>query len=43
VWIQIHGQVYDVTPWLRDHPGGSEVLMDGAQNGKVGGAFRPCS
>ncbi|KAI1430180.1 hypothetical protein F5Y12DRAFT_722423 [Xylaria sp. FL1777] len=28
VWMTIHGQVYDVTSYLRDHPGGAEVLVD---------------
>ena len=26
-WIIIHGEVYDVTGWLRKHPGGKLVLM----------------
>ncbi|KAI0815959.1 hypothetical protein GGR55DRAFT_372732 [Xylaria sp. FL0064] len=29
-WMIIHGQVYDVTGYLRDHPGGAEVLVDAA-------------
>ncbi|KAI0432578.1 hypothetical protein F5Y09DRAFT_301268 [Xylaria sp. FL1042] len=29
-WMIIHGQVYDVTSYLRDHPGGAEVLVDAA-------------
>ncbi|KAI1735805.1 hypothetical protein F4680DRAFT_434511 [Xylaria scruposa] len=27
-WMVIHGQVYDVTNYLQDHPGGAEVLVD---------------
>ncbi|KAI1306815.1 hypothetical protein F5Y03DRAFT_353092 [Xylaria venustula] len=29
-WMIIHGQVYDVTRYLQDHPGGAEVLVDAA-------------
>ncbi|KAF2971124.1 dyp-type peroxidase [Xylaria multiplex] len=29
-WMVIHGQVYDVTKYLQDHPGGAEVLLDTA-------------
>ena len=29
-WFVISGKVYDVTPWLRDHPGGADVLMRNA-------------
>ncbi|KAF5020292.1 hypothetical protein F66182_7668 [Fusarium sp. NRRL 66182] len=28
LWITIHGKVYDVTPYVRDHPGGADVLID---------------
>ncbi|XP_015923335.1 cytochrome b5 [Parasteatoda tepidariorum] len=31
-WILIHGNVYDVTNFLEEHPGGEEVLLD--QGGK---------
>ncbi|KAE8803308.1 hypothetical protein D1007_20895 [Hordeum vulgare] len=27
LWISISGDVYDVTPWLRHHPGGEVPLI----------------
>ncbi|CAL1270953.1 unnamed protein product [Larinioides sclopetarius] len=30
VWVLIHGNVYDVTKFLEEHPGGEEVLLDQA-------------
>ncbi len=30
VWMALRGLVYDVTPYLRYHPGGKETLMRGA-------------
>lgn len=30
VWFVIEGKVYDVTPWLRDHPGGGDILVRSA-------------
>jgi len=27
VWFVIDGKVYDATPWLKDHPGGADVLV----------------
>src|SRR6218665_3670505 len=30
VWIVIHDAVYDVTPFLDEHPGGEEVLIEQA-------------
>ncbi|KPM37995.1 hypothetical protein AK830_g8556 [Neonectria ditissima] len=29
-WLIVHGQVYDVTKYLADHPGGAEVLTEAA-------------
>ena len=26
-WIAIHGCVYDVTSWLKHHPGGKEIIL----------------
>lgn len=30
LWFVIHGDVYDVTAFLEDHPGGDDVLKDKA-------------
>ncbi|KFM74691.1 Cytochrome b5, partial [Stegodyphus mimosarum] len=30
VWILIHSNVYDVTKFLEEHPGGEEVLLEQA-------------
>lgn len=30
LWLVIHGRVYDVTPFLNEHPGGEEVLLEQA-------------
>ncbi|XP_054783066.1 cytochrome B5-like [Prosopis cineraria] len=30
-WIIINGKVYDVTPFLEEHPGGDEVLLLAAE------------
>ena len=27
VWFIIDGKVYDATPWLKDHPGGADILI----------------
>ena len=27
IWFVIDGKVYDATPWLKDHPGGPEILI----------------
>ncbi|CAG8141609.1 unnamed protein product [Penicillium salamii] len=27
-WMVIHGQVFDLTEYMQDHPGGAEVLVD---------------
>ncbi|XP_048371995.1 cytochrome b5 [Sphaerodactylus townsendi] len=29
-WLVLHGRVYDVTPFLHEHPGGEEVLLEQA-------------
>lgn len=28
LWIALHGKVYDVTKFLKEHPGGEEVLLN---------------
>ncbi|KAK2774714.1 hypothetical protein FQN53_003521 [Emmonsiellopsis sp. PD_33] len=28
LWITIHGKVYDVTKYVRDHPGGADALIE---------------
>ncbi|KAI9933195.1 hypothetical protein ASPWEDRAFT_114552 [Aspergillus wentii DTO 134E9] len=28
LWVVIHGKVYDITKYTRDHPGGADVLVD---------------
>jgi cytochrome b involved in lipid metabolism len=30
VWITIAGQVYDVSTFLDEHPGGSDILLEAA-------------
>mmetsp|Transcript_26602 Transcript_26602/g.49696 ORF Transcript_26602/g.49696 Transcript_26602/m.49696 type:complete len:141 (-) Transcript_26602:94-516(-) len=30
VWFIIHGKVYDVTKYIGDHPGGSEIMEENA-------------
>ncbi|KAL8253198.1 hypothetical protein R6Q59_036891 [Mikania micrantha] len=35
-WVIIHGKVYDVTPFMDEHPGGAEVLL--SSTGKDGTA-----
>ncbi|KAM5263332.1 cytochrome b5 type B [Ctenodactylus gundi] len=30
LWMVIHGRVYDVTLFLKEHPGGEEVLLEQA-------------
>lgn len=27
-WLVIRGKVLDVTPWLEEHPGGEDVLLE---------------
>ena len=31
-WMVIHGRVYNITPYLRYHPGGVSSLLDEAGN-----------
>ncbi|KAH6611625.1 hypothetical protein Trco_001645 [Trichoderma cornu-damae] len=28
LWVVVHGKVYDVSKYVRDHPGGADVLID---------------
>lgn len=49
-WTTINGNVYDVTSWISQHPGGAEAILslcghDGsaAFNGQHGGQRRPAS
>ncbi|XP_014230903.1 cytochrome b5-like [Trichogramma pretiosum] len=28
LWIALHGKVYDITKFLKEHPGGEEVLLN---------------
>ena len=30
VWIIVEGRVYDINNYLVDHPGGEDILIDGA-------------
>uniref|UniRef100_A0A8C0WUH7 Cytochrome b5 heme-binding domain-containing protein n=1 Tax=Castor canadensis TaxID=51338 RepID=A0A8C0WUH7_CASCN len=30
IWLVIHGRVYDITRFLKEHPGGEEVLIEQA-------------
>ncbi|KAJ5923333.1 hypothetical protein N7454_008578 [Penicillium verhagenii] len=36
LWVAIHGKVYDVTKYVRDHPGGADVLIDVAGQDATG-------
>lgn len=49
-WTAVMGSVYDVTPWISQHPGGSSTIIgmcgidaSAAYNGQHGGASRPAS
>lgn len=49
-WTTINGNVYDVTKWISQHPGGSGAILrlcgkDGTDSfaGKHGGQPRPAS
>jgi acyl-lipid (8-3)-desaturase len=26
-WVIVHGKVYDVTDWVKKHPGGKDVIL----------------
>jgi cytochrome b involved in lipid metabolism len=28
LWVTMNGKVYDLTPFVKQHPGGEEVLLD---------------
>ncbi|OJJ08293.1 hypothetical protein ASPVEDRAFT_57440 [Aspergillus versicolor CBS 583.65] len=30
LWVVVNGNVYDITPYVRDHPGGADVLIEAA-------------
>lgn len=41
LWMVVNGKVYDVTPFVDEHPGGEEVLVDcGGQDATT--AFEVC-
>ncbi len=49
-WTTINGNVYDVTSWISQHPGGQQAILglcgiDGSDafNGQHGGQARPAS
>ena len=42
IWLVIRGNVYDVTKFLDEHPGGDEVLNDLAGNKKTRFTFEIC-
>ncbi|MCX6719237.1 MAG: hypothetical protein NTZ38_02580 [Candidatus Taylorbacteria bacterium] len=49
-WTAVNGKVYDVTPWINQHPGGTRAIIsmcgiDGSSafNGQHGGQRRPAS
>jgi len=29
-WIVLHDNVYDITAWLEEHPGGEDILLENA-------------
>lgn len=39
-WIELHGEVYDVTEFVSDHPGGSILTMGAGRHGTV--LFEAC-
>ena len=36
-WVIIHNKVYNVTPYITDHPGGSTVFLEWSGTGKDAG------
>ncbi|KAM4094805.1 hypothetical protein ACB094_06G222300 [Castanea mollissima] len=36
-WIIVSGKVYDITPFLEDHPGGDEVLISSTERDATDG------
>lgn len=36
LWVTVNGQVYDITPFLQDHPGGADVIVESAKNSAGG-------
>lgn len=49
-WTVVNGEVYDVTSWINEHPGGKQAIIgmcgiDGSEtfNGQHGGQSRPAS
>ena len=41
VWVIVHGQVYDVTEWLDEHPGGSKIILKVSGGHLLLHRFRP--
>ena len=42
-WIVINGQVYDITRWMKKHPGGARILSHfGGQDATVSAQMSDC-
>ena len=41
-WMAHNGQVYDVTKFLEDHPGGPEIMLEHSGAGDVPADILPC-